>query len=130
MKPPLPKNHNSIVETDCFVADYGSEWPPATLSPREAQIFRLIGQGNSIRQTAAALQLSPKTVETYCERIKMKLLLRSAAELREMAILTRVMESTIAATKTSVGHLARPPLPTDSGTSVRKPDGCAPAAAV
>jgi len=79
--------------------DSAPEWLPAKLSPRETQIFEVIGEGRSIRQTAAAIGLSHKTVETYCQRIKLKLLLRSGAELREMALLTRVMKNTIAAKK-------------------------------
>jgi DNA-binding NarL/FixJ family response regulator len=51
------------------------------LTPREIEVFRLMGQGNNSHATAEALGLSESTVETYRSRIKDKLRLRSAAEL-------------------------------------------------
>jgi len=50
------------------------------LSDRELQVFRLIGQGRSTRQIAAALALSIKTIESHREHIKDKLSLDSSAE--------------------------------------------------
>lgn len=72
-----------------------SSWPLRNLSHRECQVLQLIGEGNSIRKTGAVLELSPKTVETYCDRIKRKLGLRSGAELRHLAILSRVLDRTL-----------------------------------
>lgn len=55
------------------------------LSNRELQILRLIGDGNSPREVAAALGLSVKTVGTYCERVKVKLQLSNLRELEAFA---------------------------------------------
>lgn len=74
-----------------------SSWPLQTLSQRECEVLRHIGDGKSIRKTAAAMQLSPKTIETYCDRIKRKLGLRSGKELRHLAVLSRVLDRTLLA---------------------------------
>ncbi len=42
----------------------------STLSDRELEVFRLIGEGRSTRQIAEKLHLSMKTVETYQAHIK------------------------------------------------------------
>ena len=52
-----------------------------SLSDRELHVFRLIGAGLSTKQTASALHLSIKTIETYRENLKIKLRLANAAEL-------------------------------------------------
>jgi DNA-binding NarL/FixJ family response regulator len=57
----------------------------AKLSDRELQVLKLIGAGVSIRQAAEDLELSAKTVETHCARIKKKLQLRNANELLRFA---------------------------------------------
>ncbi|WP_344456158.1 helix-turn-helix transcriptional regulator, partial [Actinocorallia aurantiaca] len=44
-----------------------------TLSRREMQIADLVGEGRTNQQIATALDLSPKTVETYLARIFKKL---------------------------------------------------------
>lgn len=58
----------------------------ASLSDRELEVFRLIGDGRSTRQIAEKLHLSIKTVETYQAHIKDKLSLRSGRELVQHAI--------------------------------------------
>ena len=55
------------------------------LSDRELQVFQLLGASYSVREIAAQFHLSPKTVETHCEKIKHKLSLNSAAELKQFA---------------------------------------------
>jgi DNA-binding NarL/FixJ family response regulator len=52
-----------------------------SLSNRELQVLRLLGQGQSTREAAAQLKLSFKTIETHRENIKHKLGLADAAEL-------------------------------------------------
>ncbi len=49
----------------------------ASLSDRELEVFRLIGEGRATREIAEELHLSIKTVETYQAHIKEKLALRS-----------------------------------------------------
>ena len=55
------------------------------LSDREMQVFRLAGGGRAAREIAETLGVSVKTVESHQERIKEKLRLRSASELRQRA---------------------------------------------
>jgi DNA-binding NarL/FixJ family response regulator len=64
----------------------------STLSDRELEVFRLIGEGRSTRQIAEKLQLSMKTVETYQAHIKSKLSLRSGRELVQHAIQAKIAE--------------------------------------
>ena len=56
-----------------------------TLSNRELEIFSFIGRGLSASELASELNVSVKTIETHQMRIKEKLVLRSAAELRQRA---------------------------------------------
>lgn len=55
--------------------------PIAVLTQRECEVFRYIGQGLSTKDIAEKLDLAPKTVGTYRERIKEKLNLKNANEL-------------------------------------------------
>ena len=66
----------------------------STLSDRELEVFRLIGEGRSTRQIAESLHLSMKTVETYQAHIKDKLSLRSGRELVQHAIQAKISEKT------------------------------------
>ncbi len=56
-----------------------------SLSDREMQVFQLLGAAYSAREIAEQFHLSRKTVETHCEKIKHKLSLNSAAELKQFA---------------------------------------------
>ena len=64
----------------------------ASLSDRELEVFRLIGQGRATREIAEELHLSVKTVETYYAHIKEKLALRSGRELIQHAIQWKINE--------------------------------------
>ncbi|REJ66379.1 MAG: DNA-binding response regulator [Planctomycetota bacterium] len=55
--------------------------PEQILSDREFEVFELIGRGLAIREVAARLHLSSKTVERYRENIKEKLHVKSATDL-------------------------------------------------
>jgi DNA-binding NarL/FixJ family response regulator len=55
------------------------------LTDRELHVFKALGEGKMRKEIAAELQLSIKTVETYCERIKHKLGLASGAQLTQRA---------------------------------------------
>jgi DNA-binding NarL/FixJ family response regulator len=57
-----------------------------SLSDREFEIFRLIGQGESTRDIADKLNLSVKTVEVHRLNMKSKLELTTAAELVHFAV--------------------------------------------
>jgi len=56
-----------------------------SLSDRELEIFSFIGRGVSVSELASELNVSVKTIETHQMRIKEKLALRSASELRQKA---------------------------------------------
>jgi len=64
----------------------------ASLSDRELEVFRLIGEGLATREIAEELHLSVKTVETYQAHIKEKLVLRSGRELIQHAIQWKISE--------------------------------------
>ncbi len=51
------------------------------LTDRELEVLSRIGKGLTTTQISAELQVSPKTVQTYRDRIKRKLALDNAAEL-------------------------------------------------
>jgi DNA-binding NarL/FixJ family response regulator len=55
------------------------------LSDREMQVFQLLGSSYSTREIAEEFHLSRKTIETHCEKIKHKLNLHTAAQLKEFA---------------------------------------------
>jgi DNA-binding NarL/FixJ family response regulator len=60
--------------------------PVETLSDRELQVFQLLGQGIETRRVAQTLNVSIKTVQAYCARIKDKLQLTNASELLREAV--------------------------------------------
>lgn len=62
------------------------ESPIESLSDRELEIFRLIGEGVTAAQLAQRLHLSRHTVDTHRQRIKQKLNLRTAEEVTRAAI--------------------------------------------
>jgi DNA-binding NarL/FixJ family response regulator len=55
------------------------------LSDREMQVFQLLGAAYSPREIAEQFHLSRKTIETHCEKIKHKLSLYTASELKRFA---------------------------------------------
>ena len=55
------------------------------LSDREMQVFQLLGASYSAREIAEQFHLSQKTIDTHCEKIKHKLNLHNAAELKQFA---------------------------------------------
>jgi len=57
-----------------------------TLSDRELDVFRRLGEGQATRRIAEELHLSIKTVQAYCARIKEKLQLASGVELVREAV--------------------------------------------
>jgi DNA-binding NarL/FixJ family response regulator len=60
--------------------------PVESLSDRELEVFEMIGRGLTTRSIAARLHLSPRTVDTYRERLKIKLSLANSAELHYRAV--------------------------------------------
>ena len=62
------------------------------LSSREREVMRLIGFGKTVKEIAAGLALSEKTVSTYRSRVLTKLKLKSTAELIRYALKNRLAE--------------------------------------
>lgn len=63
------------------LADPSAGPPHQSLSPREREVFLLLGSGKMLKTVARELDLSPKTVSTHRRRILDKLGLNSTAEL-------------------------------------------------
>lgn len=69
--------------------DVGLSFEPPSeldLSDRELQVFALIGRGAPTREIAERLEVSIKTVESYREKIKIKLGLDNGNELMRRAV--------------------------------------------
>lgn len=77
---------NTMIEKFAAGDAYASANPVDGLSNRELQVLHMIGKGLSTRQTADALNLSIKTVESHRQRIKRKLSLRTSAQLMQYAV--------------------------------------------
>jgi len=71
-----------------FAASFNAanELPHESLSPREFEVFLRIARGGTIKEIAAQLSLSVKTISTYHSHILEKLDARNDAELGEYAL--------------------------------------------
>ena len=63
-----------------------TEKPHELLSPREFEVFLRIARGSVVKEIAAELSLSVKTISTYHAHIRAKLNVRNDAELGEYAV--------------------------------------------
>lgn len=66
--------------------------PHETLSNRELQVLRLIATGRSLKEIAAELSLSEKTIGTYRTRIAEKMRLHTNVELTRYALQHHLVE--------------------------------------
>jgi two-component system, NarL family, invasion response regulator UvrY len=66
--------------------------PHETLSNRELQVLRLIASGRTIKEIAAQLSLSEKTVGTYRTRISEKMRLATNVELTRYALQHKLVD--------------------------------------
>ena len=62
------------------------------LSPRELEVLRLVASGKTIKEVAAGLLLSEKTIATYRARVAEKLGLSSNVELTRYALQHRLVD--------------------------------------
>lgn len=78
----------SAALTEKFVGLRGvsQKSPLSDLSDRELQVYHLLGKGLETRQIATSLNVSIKTIQAYCARIKLKLGLATGSELLREAI--------------------------------------------
>jgi DNA-binding NarL/FixJ family response regulator len=72
-----------------------ADFPLDTLSDREIEVFQLIGNGFTTKEIARRLKLSPKTIDSYREHLKIKLNLKNGAELLRHAIRWSRLENAI-----------------------------------
>jgi DNA-binding NarL/FixJ family response regulator len=70
----------------------GEQAPHQTLSDRELRVLCMAASGKSVKQIAAELSLSPKTVSTFRSRFLRKLGLRTHAEAIRYALLHGLAE--------------------------------------
>ena len=76
-----------------FELDAGSDRPAhETLSDREFQVMRMMASGKTVKEIAAELALSVKTISTYRARILTKMNLHTNAELIHYAISNQLVE--------------------------------------
>jgi DNA-binding NarL/FixJ family response regulator len=55
------------------------------LSDRELEVLHQVGHGIDVKRIATSLNLSPKTIQTYRDRIRQKLVFADARELDRFA---------------------------------------------
>lgn len=64
-----------------------------TLTPREREVLRRVVQGQANKVISAELGISERTVETHRKKIMDKMQARSLADLIQMTLLTRILQS-------------------------------------
>jgi DNA-binding NarL/FixJ family response regulator len=63
------------------------------LTSREREIIQLLAEGNSTKEVAVALSISPKTAETHRSNIMRKLDIHSTSELVRYAVRNQIIEA-------------------------------------
>jgi DNA-binding NarL/FixJ family response regulator len=71
----------TLAEKLAGLMDHGSQSPHERLSDREFEVLRALGSGMTVKDVAAQLQLSAKTVSTYRARILEKMDFKSKADM-------------------------------------------------
>ena len=61
----------------------------ATLSQRETEVLRLLGDGKTTQEIVKKLKVGIKTVQAYCGRLKQKLGAANIRQLVRIAVLWR-----------------------------------------
>lgn len=83
----------SLAEKLAFALDIDTKNPPhETLSDREYQVMLMIASGKSVKEIAAELCLSVKTISTYRARVMEKMKMKKNAELTLYAVRNRLMD--------------------------------------
>lgn len=81
-----PRMRERMLTRAIGVDGFEDHSPIDRLSDRELEVFEQIGSGMTTREIAAALKLSPKTIESYRENLKAKLNLTNSTELTRHAV--------------------------------------------
>lgn len=71
---------------DLLESDQASDSLAVVLTPREREVLQLLAEGRSVKEIAAVLDISPRTVEFHKYNVMEKLGLRTTAELTQYAI--------------------------------------------
>lgn len=71
----------------------GEEFPASRLTPRQREIVKLLAEGKSTKEVAAALGLSLKTAETHRSNIMERLNYHSVSELVRYAVRNQIIEA-------------------------------------
>jgi DNA-binding NarL/FixJ family response regulator len=70
----------------------GATGPLQTLSPRENDVLRMLAEGLTDREIAAALVISPRTVETHVAKLYRKLDVRTRIQAVSRAVSLGLIE--------------------------------------
>jgi DNA-binding NarL/FixJ family response regulator len=94
----VTKGFDAALSGDSFLcsvcqADLASAGKTRGLSPRETEVLRLLGYGNTNRHVAGQLKISEKTVEAHRANIKRKLGARGLSDLVRFAISTGLVDT-------------------------------------
>lgn len=84
--------HSVAQKMALYVSADGEKPKHEELSEREYHVLCMLAEGKAIKDIAASLFLSPKTVSTYRTRIMKKMNLKSNADLIHYAIKYRLIE--------------------------------------
>jgi DNA-binding NarL/FixJ family response regulator len=87
-----PKIANGSIQ-DLLLAHSGEIQEGADLSPREREVLQLLAEGNSMKETAAILDIAPRTVAFHKYRIMDQFHLKSSAELVQFAMRNKIIQS-------------------------------------
>ena len=82
----------SLTEKIAFDLAPSQEQPHETLSNREIEVLRLIASGKTVKEIAAELDLSDKTISTYRRRILDKMALKTNIDLAHYAVRHGLLE--------------------------------------
>lgn len=77
---------------DLLLAHMNELADPAALSHREREVLQLLAEGKSMKQAAAILHITPRTVAFHKYRIMEQFHLKSTAELVQFAIRNKIIQ--------------------------------------
>lgn len=69
-----------------------SALPVARLTPREAEIIRLIANGRSAKEAALVLGIAPSTIERHIENVRLKTRTRNRAHMVATILIDGLLE--------------------------------------
>jgi DNA-binding CsgD family transcriptional regulator len=79
------------VRPDAATSEHVDTTEIADISPRGREVLRLLAGGRTMKETAARLGITPRTVAFHKYRIMQRLSLRSSAELVQFAVRSQIV---------------------------------------